>query len=847
MFRISLKNVMARKGRLLLTSMAVIASCAFLSGVFVFSDTVNASINRLFATAYEKTDAFVRSSNVIEGDFGPDTRARLDASVIEAVRAVPGVGEAEGDVQSFTRIATANGKTLGIDGPPKYGGVFTGAESSPWRLAEGRPASGPTEVVIDKRSAKEGKVRLGDTITATAAKGARPFTVVGIVTFAGSETSGSATWALFDLNTAEEFVVGEANKIDSVIVRSDGSVTDVQLKESIQKALTGGSVEVLTGAEITTETQNSVAKFFNIFSTVLTIFAAIALLVGCFVIYNVFRITAAQRQKESALMRAIGASRGQVVRSLFVEAGVVGVVGSVLGFAGGVLLATGILALLKAVGNGPSDTALTINIASFVVTLAVGFLATVACATLPAIRAGRVPPLAALRDVSIDRSGLSRRRIVVGCVLFLVAAVTTVLGLTTNTTWLAPGIGSLFASLVALGPVAVGPMTRMLLKPLRSMRGVTGEIAVRNAARSPERTALTAAALGIGLALLVGVATLGSSLQGSIRDSIGQQFTGNIAVSTADTQGLGGLPTSLADELNALPEVEDALGVGVAPLNVIENGKPKAKGVLTFDPVRAERLLELPFVEGGWTQLTPTSILVSKDKAKRDDLHVGSLITVAFLDASQAELSIAGIFDSAIFGTYIADTALFEGRGATLFDVQILVQTKPGVSETDGLAAVKVVTADYPTSKLQTRGQFIQDQVDQVSSILNFIYALLLMSVFIAVLGIVLTLLLAVYERRRELGLVRAIGMTRGQVRGSIRWEAIVTAVLGAMMGTSLGVALGWIVVRALRDQGFTVFSVSVPWIGVFAILSILFAVVAAWWPARKAANSDILQAIATT
>ncbi|MEI7617744.1 MAG: FtsX-like permease family protein [Actinomycetota bacterium] len=847
MFRIALKNVLARKGRLLLTALAVIASCAFLSGVFVFSDTVNASIDRMFSTAYANTDAFVRSANVIEGDFGVDTRARLADTMIEKVAAVPGVSEAVGDIQGFARIATAAGKPLGIDGPPKYGGVLTDSPGTPWKLAEGKVPKGPTEVVIDRRSAKEGKIKIGDSVTVTAKQGAQSFTVVGIATFANEDTSGSATWALFDLKTAEEFVVGEPGKIDSVIVRGNGSVSDIQLKANIAKALAGETVQVLTGAEITTETQNSVAKFFNLFSTVLTIFAAIALLVGSFVIYNVFRITSVQRKQESALMRAIGASRSQVVRSLFVEAGVVGIVGAVFGFLGGVVLASLILSLLKAVGNGPSDTTLTINASSFVITFIVGFIVTILCATLPAIRAGRVPPLAALRDVSIDRSGLSRRRVITGVVLTIVAVIGTVLGLNSSAVWLAPGVGALFAALIALGPIAVGPTTRALLRPLRALRGVTGEIAVRNAARSPERTALTAAALGIGLALLVAVATLGSSLQGSIRQTIGQQFTGNFAISTGDGQGFGGLPITLTEELNKLPEVSDAAGLGIAQIRVVENGTPKAKGVITVDPKHAAGLFNFVFTQGGWGALNSDTILVSKDKANRDGLTVGSELSVSFLDKSSKTIKVAGIFDNKTFGNFIVDRTLFDGRGVSLFDAQVFASTKAGVSEAKAAAAIKVVTDKYPTAKLQSRGEFVQAQVDQVSGILSFVYALLLMSVFIAVLGIVLTLLLAVFERRRELGLMRAIGMTRRQVRGSIRWEAIVTAVLGALMGTALGVALGWIVVRALRPQGFTVFSVSVASILSFAVVAIIFAVIAAWWPARRAAKSDILAAISTT
>ncbi len=847
MFRISLKSALARKGRLLLTSLAVIAGCAFLSGVFVFSDTIRGSFDRLFANAYENTDAFVRSSNVIEGDFGAESRDRIPDSLIAEVRALPGVAEAEGDIQGFARIATADGTVVGQDGPPKFGGVWIDSPSSPWALAEGTGPADATEVVIDRRASKEGKIDVGDTVQVTGKAGVREFTVSGIATFAGSDTSGGATWALFELPTAQEFVIGQPGLVDSIAVVSDGSITDDELAALIEQQYVGSDIEALTGTEITEENQTAVQEGLQFFTIFLTIFAVISLFVGSFIIYNVFSISAAQRQRENALLRAIGASRGQVTRVLFVEAIVVGLAGGLLGFVGGVGLATAIIKLLTATGFGPSDTSLTVKPWVLVVSVIVGVLVTLICAIAPAIRSGRVPPLAAMRDVAVDRSALSRGRMITGALLLAVAVVCIVLGVGGNAIWLGPGVAGLFGSLVVLGPLLAAPVSRIVTKPLTAMRGVSGEIAGRNAATSPKRTALTAGALAIGLALLIGVSTLGSSVKTSIRESIGEQFSGDFAVSTSDSQGFGGLPTALADELNELPEVAGAVGIGVNLVQLLEEGQPVGKSVLTVDPERAATLFDLPFTDGSWADLDGNGILMSTDKADRDGLVVGDTVRVIFQNQETRDLTVAGIFDSEDFGNLIVDRALFDGQTTDLFDVQVLVQSADGVSTTQAEAAIRTVTDRYPTSKVQTREEFIDDQASQVDTFLNFIYALLLMSVFIAVLGIVITLLLAVYERRRELGLVRAIGMTRPQVRSSIRWEALITALLGALMGTVLGLTLGWVVVKALEDQGLNSFSVSIPWISLFVFASIGVAVLAAWFPARRAANADILQAIATT
>jgi putative ABC transport system permease protein len=847
MLRIALKNVLARKGRLLLSSLAVIAGCTFLSGVFVFSDTINGRIDTIFATAYDKTDAYVRSAVKIENDFGDDQRGTISDSLIAEVRAVPGVKAADGDVRGTAVITNPDGDIVGGEGPPQYGAVYAGEASSPWRLKEGRAAANGSEVVIDSSSAKRGDINVGDTVTISSTGEPQPFLVVGLVTFGGSSTGGP-TWALFDLDTAEQFVLDSPGSVSSINIVGDGSVTQKELKTNIQQLFDKTQVEVLTGKEIADESRDDLAKQFSFFTLFLTIFAAISIFVSCFVIYNIFKISAAQRLRENALMRAIGARSSQVVFAQFVEAVIVGVLGAILGFAGGVGLATLITTLLEASGNGPGDTSLVIKPSSFAITFIVGVTVTLVCATFPAIRAGRVPPLAAMRDVAVDRSGGSRRRIVFGAIASAAAVLGITLGLTSDAVWLSVGVVGLFMALIAFGPFVVGRLADVLTKPLAKVRGVTGAVAGRNAARSPERTALTAAALGIGLALLVAVSTLAASLQGSLRETFGQAFRGDIAVSPKQVQG-GLIPAALAPDVAALPEVGGAVGFGGALFKITNtaSGKPRDSGGIQLDPTAVRDLIKLHFDEGSWTSLEGNNILMYRDYAKDHDYTVGSTLDVSFANQSTATFTVAGIFSDDVYGNFFFDRAAFANSGLPDLDFQIVAKAADGVSLDTALAAIDVVLEKYPTAKAQTRTQFIDDQISALDGIITFIYALLFMSVFIAVLGIVLTLLLSVYERRRELGLMRAIGTTRPQIRGSIRWESILTALLGAFLGVGLGVTLGWIVVRALKDQGLNVFAVSIGSVITFGVLSVVFAVIAAWWPARKAAQAPILEAIATT
>ncbi len=838
MWRLSLKNVWSRKGRLLLTALAIIAGTAFLSGVFIFTNTMQSSFDSMFADAYRNVDAVVRSSDTIKGEVGETNRNRIDAGLLDAVRAIPGVTSAGPIVQGPATI-TVRAKVIGTDGPPKFGANFDDAPTSPFRLVEGTaPQAG--QVVIDRGSAKDGSIQVGDTLQVSTNQGTKDFVVSGIVSFAGNDSSLGATWALFDLATAQQFVTGEPGKLDGITVRGDGSTSDAELATRVAGALTGRHVEVKTGAEITKENQDQVAKVLNIITVAFSVFALISLFVGSFIIYNVFSISAAQRTQENALLRAVGASRSQVTRSMFVEALVVGIGGSLLGCVAGIGLAFGIMKLMSSLGflNNPT---LSLEPSGFLITLIVGVLVTLVCAIAPAIRAGRVPPLAAMRDVATDRSDVSRRRLVGGVATLVAAVLCIVAGLGGRTTFLGLGTGLLFITLIVLGPLLAGPFVRLCTPLMARIRPVAGAIAGRNAARNPKRTALTAGALAIVVALFIGVATLGSSAKATVGDTFRQAFVSDYTVTS---KGGGGgssilLPPTLAADLEAA-KVGTVMAVAGVPIEI----DGSRVGAIAIDGAVAATMMTGPFRAGGFAGLTPQTVVISVQESEERQLGMGDTLNVKLVDGSIHPLRIVGLYDRKQLGAVFIDRQLVAGTSNPVFQIGVWINTDGSAASQQ---AMQAVVDRYPTAKLFSRDDFIASRTKSVDGFLNLIYGLLGMSMFIAIVGIVITLLLAVYERRRELGLVRAVGMTRRQVRSSVLWESLVTALIGVALGIALGVALGWIIVVALRDQGLSSFRLPVGTIVVAAVGALVLAAVASFLPARRAAKADILQAIATT
>ena len=841
MFRLSLKMTLARKGRLLLTSLAIILGTSFLSGTTIFSDTINSTFDRLFTDVFRDVDAYVRSTDSVDTGFG-EQRAPSAVSALETILKVKGVSAAVGDMQSYARVIDKDGKPIGQDqGPPTFGGIASESMAGLWSVEDGRLAVGPKEMMLDRETAEKGKYEIGDTVRVNALSGTREFTLVGIANYGDVSSPGGATFALFDQPTASEFLL-KPGFVDAFLIQGDGTLSDEELAKAINAALpTDAKLETLTGAEITEETTSQIKTVLGFFTAFLTAFSYIALGIGCFVIYNVFSITAAQRQRESALLRAIGASRRQVTVSLLVEALIVGVLGSIIGFVAGIGLSRALSALLNAIGLEIPTSGLTIETGAITRTVLIGTVITILSAILPALRSGRVPPVAAMRDTALDTVQKLTRRVAIGLVLIVAGAIALIASINgADVAILGVGVLGVFAGVLVIGPALSKPVAVLLGKPVATLRGVTGAMSQQNAARNPKRTARTAAPVLIGVALVTAFTALAASIKSEIRESIGSSFRGDYALSV-NSRGFGGIPISITDQLTQLAEIDQATGVGFIAAKVGD----ESPFVLVFNPKTADGLYDLEMVEGTQKGLTKNEILVEADKALDKNLSVGSRVQVTLVDGRSMQLTVAGTYTDA-YGNYAVSRELFEGSNTPLFDSFVYIKTAEGVSDESARTAISAVSEDLGIGKLESRDEYIDTQAGQVDQFLALIYGLLFLSVIIAIVGIIITLLLSVFERRREIGLLRAVGMTRSQVRTMVRWESVITSLFGAVTGVVLGILTGIVIVVSLNDSGFSAFTLPIANTIVILVGAFVVGVIAAVFPAWRATRTEIISAIAS-
>ncbi len=844
MFRIALKGILGRKARLVLTSLAVILGTAFLSGTSVFSATLNRTFDNLFSDVFKNVDAYVRSSQVIEADFGQEERQRIPVSLVDTIKAVPGVSDAAPDIQAFARIIGSDGKPIGADGngPPTFGGIYTKFKGALWTIQEGKAPLSGTEVAIDEASAKKGKLTVGSTVKIVAQTGSREFTLVGIASYGDVRSPGGATFALFDPTTAQEFLA-KPGFVDDILITGDGSLSDTALAAAVTKALpTEIKAETLTGAEITKETQDQIGSALSFFGILLGVFSYIALGVGCFVIYNVFSISAAQRQRENALLRAIGASKKQISRAMLIEATVIGIFGSLVGLVAGIGLSKALSALLRALSIDIPSGGLVVTTSAIQQTLIVGLLVTLASAWFPARRAGRVPPLAAMRETAVEQIASSKKR-TVGGLLTVGAGVAVVAAVTTgaDTKWLGIGILLVFIGTIVLGPVIARPVALFLGRPAARFRGVTGSMARQNSARNPKRTARTASPVLIGVALVTAVTALAASIKGQIDDVFTQQFKGDYAVST-NNRGFGGLSPSLALDISKLPQVDKATGIGLVTAKLDDKGQY----ITTISPDSINGVWNIGLVDAKYSDLSASNIFVSQKKAESKGLTEGSVMNITFADGTTRPLTVSGIYEHNEIGDYIISKSLIADTTVVNFDIGVYIVTKPGSDGATVRATLENAVKKYGQGELLSKRQYIDKQSGNVNQLLGLIYGLLFLSVIIAIVGIIITLLLSVFERQRELGLLRAVGMTRSQVRTTVRWESVITSLLGAVLGIVLGIGLGWVIVFALRDQGLSSFSLPVGSTIFIVFASFVVGVLAAIYPAWRATKVDILSALNT-
>ena len=850
MLRVTLRGLMAHKVRLVATALAVLLGVAFMTGTQVLTSSVGAAFDKVFADVYAPIDVVVRSSTEVDTPFGSE-RARVDAALVPVVAGVEGVDAAEGQVVAQIRVLDRDGEPLvPSQGPPNFGlNWLTEPALNGWRLAEGAPPRGPNDIVLDAKTAADGGYAVGDAVRVAVTSGVREFTVTGIARFGEVDTWGGAQAALFETATAQD-LVGEPGTFDWVSIAGDG-VGQPELATRVARVLPPDA-EAVTGDQFTEESQDDFQRLISVFNTFLLTFALIALFVGSFIIYNTFSVIVAQRTRELALLRAVGAGRGQVLRSVLVEAFVVGLLASGVGILAGIGLAIGLNALLREIGFAGPETPLLVPAAAVVSSLVVGTLVTLLAAVFPARRAATIAPVAAMRDTGVESERASRWRIAAGVGLLLAGAALAYEGLFRreggDLQLLGLGALGVFLGAAVLGPVTAPVLARLLGRPLPALLGVDGRLAVENAVRSPRRTATTASALMIGVGLVAFIAIAAQSVKESTSEAIDAAVLGEYVV-TSDGFGATALPPNVAEELRALPDVEAAAGLRGTFATV--DGDSRL--VLGADADQITQLIEFDDVEGSLAGLDGNGVAVSEELASERGLAVGRPVTATFLGGGTVELTVEAVYDTRLplrGPGWLVDLDLFDRNVPPALRTDRAVYVKLVDGSDEGIAAARpslerVVDA-VPGAELQDIGEYQQAQGARADQFLLVVYVLLALALVIAVVGVINTLLLSVHERTRELGLLRAVGMSRRQVRSSIRWESVIISLIGTLTGLVIGLAFGWAIVRALRDDGITAFAV--PWsqLAVVVVLAALAGVGAALYPAWRAARLDVLAAIAT-
>jgi putative ABC transport system permease protein len=844
MLRATWRGLLSHKVRLLLTAVAVVLGVAFVSGSLVFTDTLKKTFDDLFTQTSPDVVLTPRSAFTVEQD-RQNGALTLPASELATVRAVEGVQRARGAVfVNGVQVVGRDGKVLGQPGVPAFGSNWSDdPKLSPLHLVDGRGPTTAGEVALDTQTASKAGLSVGSTAELTTPTGTRHDRVVGLFRFGTTGNLAGASITAFDLRTAQRVLLGGADAYSQISATAQPGVSQQQLRDRVVAALgpQAATTKVQTGKQAADEQAKQITnglKFFNIF---LLVFAGIALVVGSFIILNTFSMLVAQRTRELALLRAIGASRRQVTRSVLLEALVVGVVGSTVGLALGVLLSLGLRGLFSALGVDFPAGPLVISGRTVLVAYAVGVVVTLVAAYFPARRASQVSPMAALRTDARPTARSLRLRTWVGAAVIAAGAAVLVTGMraTGNGAPLGVGIGAVLVLVgsVVLSPSLSRPVIGWVAAPL-ARSGATGRIAVDNARRNPRRTASTASALMIGLALVSAIGVLGASTTASTDAVIDKVVKADfiatnvtflpLSPQVAKTlQGVEGVGT--VSRVQALPVL---LPTGTTALTVV-------------DPATITQMLSIDMVSGSLSGLDTNGLVVDQPTATAEGLHLGSRLRAQFLSGKRATLVVEGVYKSSgAFTGGVVATSTAREAGARDLDEAVYLRLAPGADVTSTRAAIDRAMAAYPNVKVQDQTEFKQSIRSQIDQLLYVVYALLALAVVIAVLGIVNTLALSVVERTREIGLLRALGMDRRQLRRTVRWESVSISVYGALLGLVIGLAFGVALQRSLVDQGITALGIPWPVLVTVILLSVLVGVLAAVWPARRAARLDLLQAI---
>jgi putative ABC transport system permease protein len=846
---VALKSLWARKLRALGTTVAVFVGVSLIAGTYVITDTINKAFDEIFNDSLKGTSVVITNKQPVTQE--TNTSTSFPAGVLKKVRAVPGVNLAAGTI--FTSGGIFKGdEAVGSHFSPKFVSAVLPPQIETLKTVEGHRPTNAHEATLDKAAADDAGLSVGDPIRIAGERRARTYRLVGLTELGGT-SFGGASIAQLTLPEAQ-YITGNVGRFNQISVGLNPDVSPDELKARIERVVPP-TLRVETAEQNANRSSNEIHDALSFLPIFLGVFAAVALIVGAFVIFNTFSITVSQRIREYGLLRTLGASRRQVLASVFVEAALIGLLGALLGVLGGLLFAKGIESLFKALGIGLPTTALVVATRTVIISVVIGIAVTLVAVLNPALRSTRVPPIAAMQELELTAS---RRRSVVtvaiAWLLMLGGLALVLVGLFANikdsgqaAIMLGGGAALVLFGVSLYSPRLVRPLAGTIGAPLERLRGLTGRLARENSQRNPSRTAATAAALMIGLALVSFVTVFAAGLKASIADAIDNTFQGELEIQ--NTNGFDPIPTAAATAVRSVPGVQTVSTLQSTQIRVDGvGGKPRASGL---NPATASQVLKLDF-QGDTTErtlrgLTDSETIVDKSFADSNNLSVGDTIHTLGQTGNRASFRIVGeVKDSAnLLGSLVVTQAAMARDFAVTQDTYDFVKLAPGAdaatvqTRIDGLLAQQ-----FPTTEVMNQKELKQNQENQINPLLGLVYALLSLAIIVSLFGIANTLALSIYERTRELGMLRAVGMSRRQVRRMIRYESVITALIGAVLGMVLGLIFAALMSVPLQGQGF-VLSYPVGQLVFILIVAGLAGVAAAIAPARRAARLDVLQALA--
>jgi putative ABC transport system permease protein len=846
--RLMLRDLRSRKLRTALTTLAILLGVAMISGTYVLTDQINKGFKDIEGLAYSKVDVTVTPKAAFgQALYGP--AGFLPQAMVGQIKSVNGVAEALGYVYGSGSVVV-NGKVVTTGGAPTIVYSYIPPRFEPDKYVSGAPPSAHGEAGVIKQLADAHHLHVGQTVGLTTAQGVQSVRISGIFTFADSPSMGGATVVHTTLADAQNWYQAEGKLSQIYVAATPGVNADTLVKRL--RGVLPSSVEVKSGQQTAAQSTKAINDSFGkVLRTALLAFGGVAVIVGAFIIFNAFSITVAQRLREFAMLRSLGASRRQVLTSVMAEALMLGVAASLLGIGAGLGVAKGINGLFKAVGADIPTSGIVLAPRTVVISLAVGIGVALLAALIPALRATRVPPVAALQEgATLPQTKVGRYSawiaggVAVAGVAALIAGMVGHAGTTQRLTTLGMGVVLIFIAVAMVAKYVVRPLASVVGWPLAKVFGTSGRLARENAGRNPARTAATAAALMIGLAVVVFVAVFAEGLKGSFVSAVDREVQAALVVTAKQGDQV---PLKAFDAVRALPSVQDAAAIATQTVQVNSKG---TSSMFAINPAALSPMWRFHWLKGGSDQLlgrlTGPNVIIEEQFATSRHLAVGGHFRILTIQGRRARFTVIGIYRDPTLATgfTVAQTTfdtLYSGSNRDPFWILATVPSGADVGATK--AAVKSALQAFPTVQVQTKAQYTDQVKKGVNQILSLLYALLAVSVTISVFGIVNTLVLSVYERTREIGMLRAIGTSRRQMRRIVRYESVITSVIGGILGTALGVVFAYVVTTRFASQGIT-FTVPYVQLVLFLLAAGYVGVAAAVLPARRAARVDILEAI---